>query len=282
MEWLDRLSPRIHIVYSGRMEYPWTEPGRRLYDHELVYVSHGACRILIDDQALVCETGDFVMIPPDTLHSTHQLSPSLHRHCIHFDWVGSSRPQPPGIGIFHPGRIAPALVHHAPAFIPGGLMHGRAAATSGVDEIFNDLVRRWRSRDPGQQAACRGLLLAVLMLLLTPVETGTRSPRSNLASVVRDRLHQPLSQRQSVQHELEKLGYSYAHLCRLFHKAYGISPLQYLNALRIEQAKRLLNDPGLAVDEVARRSGVSNAQYFSRMFRRYTGKSPSQYRKEAC
>lgn len=282
MEWQDRLSPRIHIVFSGRNEAPWTEPGRRLYDHELVFVSHGACRIIVRDRSVLCESGHFVIVPPDTLHSTHQISPSLHRYCIHFDWTGSSRPPPPGIGVFHPGRMDPALVHKAPAFIPGSLMHGKTSPLSGVRDLLDDLVRCWRSGDAGQRAACRGLLLSVLLLLLTPAETAHRSLRPSLASVVRDRLHQPLSQRQSVQHELEKLGYSYAHLARLFHQAYGISPLQYLNALRIEQAKRLLVNPELSVEAVARQAGVNNPQYFARMFRRYTGKSPSQYRQETC
>ena len=81
----------------------------------------------------------------------------------------------------------------------------------------------------------------------------------------------------SVQRELEKLGYCYAHLCRAFRRAYGLAPLQYVNALRIERAKFLIHDTRLPLAAVARRVGFSSPAYFCRQFRQQVGQSPSAY-----
>lgn len=63
-----------------------------------------------------------------------------------------------------------------------------------------------------------------------------------------------------------------------FHEYTGQSPSQYRLNLRIEQAKRLLRSAeSVTVSDVALDVGIEDANYFSRLFRRKTGKSPSEY-----
>lgn len=266
------------MVFNGLTKSTWMEPARRLYDHELVVVTHGACTITVDGRALHCRRGNFIIIPPDTLHATVQESPSLYRYCIHFDWAGSDQPMPAGVAVFCPSSIKREFVHRAPPSVPKELLYGRIASLPQAVELLSAIALKCESRDSGERASCRGLLLSLLLMLLTPTSGQVERPQQSLASKIRTLLHHPLPQRYSVQKSLESLGYSYAHLCRLFHKTYGISPLQYLNALRIERAKRLLSNQRLSVAEVARKAGINNPHYFARMFRRYTGQSPSAFR----
>ena len=53
----------------------------------------------------------------------------------------------------------------------------------------------------------------------------------------------------------------------------------YLNTVRMEQAKRLLSDPTNRVSEVGQLIGIENTDYFTRRFKQYTGKTPSEYRR---
>ena len=62
----------------------------------------------------------------------------------------------------------------------------------------------------------------------------------------------------------------------LFQKQFGTSPLKYRNSLRIERAKELLNEGGFTVAEVAYASGFENIGYFCRYYRRITGESPGE------
>ncbi|MDE7201429.1 MAG: AraC family transcriptional regulator [Lachnospiraceae bacterium] len=69
------------------------------------------------------------------------------------------------------------------------------------------------------------------------------------------------------------------YFCRLFRKAIGYSPIEYINEYRIKQAKRLLEETQLQVTEVCLECGFNNLGNFLQEFRKHTGTTPLQYRK---
>lgn len=73
-------------------------------------------------------------------------------------------------------------------------------------------------------------------------------------------------------------GMSPNHLLRSFRQLFGCTPLQYLTARRIQLARRLLSDSELPISEVCLAIGFESFGSFSRIFRRYAGCSPSEYR----
>jgi len=64
---------------------------------------------------------------------------------------------------------------------------------------------------------------------------------------------------------------------RLFKKTMKVAPVKYLTMLRIERAKRLLLHDGTPVKEVSAAVGFGDEFYFSRIFRRIVGITPSRY-----
>ena len=64
----------------------------------------------------------------------------------------------------------------------------------------------------------------------------------------------------------------------MFKQQYGINFTAYLMEYRIEEAKKLLQQPDVNVKEVGVRVGYPDSNYFARVFRRITGESPSEYR----
>lgn len=73
-------------------------------------------------------------------------------------------------------------------------------------------------------------------------------------------------------------GVSPQHLCRLFRSAMGCRPMEYLAKRRIQEAKSLLADSALSMEEIAERTGFCDSSYFGRLFRRYEGISPGKFR----
>ncbi|NWC07843.1 helix-turn-helix domain-containing protein [Pseudomonas agarici] len=65
---------------------------------------------------------------------------------------------------------------------------------------------------------------------------------------------------------------------RQFKLEVGYSPYYFLLLLRLEMARQALMDSNLPVDKVARRGGLLDGQQLARMFRKYIGVSPQQYR----
>lgn len=66
---------------------------------------------------------------------------------------------------------------------------------------------------------------------------------------------------------------------RRFAKATGMTPIEYVQTLRLEEAKQILETTALPVDAVANEVGYEDASYFSRLFRKMVGLTPAQYRK---
>jgi transcriptional regulator GlxA family with amidase domain len=66
---------------------------------------------------------------------------------------------------------------------------------------------------------------------------------------------------------------------RRFRAATGYSPLAYLQALRVEEAKQMLETGAMVVDAIGRAVGYENAASFRRLFRRLTGMPPGDYRR---
>ena len=66
---------------------------------------------------------------------------------------------------------------------------------------------------------------------------------------------------------------------RRFKQATGMALIHYVQNLRIEEAKRLLENERTAVDEISARVGYEDASFFRRLFRRRTGIAPREYRR---
>lgn len=65
---------------------------------------------------------------------------------------------------------------------------------------------------------------------------------------------------------------------RQFSAAYGQSPVQYRNRLRVRRARSLLADGNCTVSEAAYASGFENLGYFTRCYRKFTGENPRETR----
>ncbi len=69
------------------------------------------------------------------------------------------------------------------------------------------------------------------------------------------------------------------YFCRLFKQATNLSPVEYINRVRIFKAEQLLLSTDATVTDIAFKVGFSQASYFNRIFHRYRGMTPSEYRK---
>ena len=67
--------------------------------------------------------------------------------------------------------------------------------------------------------------------------------------------------------------------CRSFKKHFDIAPAEYLMRLRMDYASYLLDDVNLSIGQIGAMVGYDNVYYFSKMFKKYYGKSPSKMRK---
>lgn len=90
-----------------------------------------------------------------------------------------------------------------------------------------------------------------------------------------------IERRISLQDILDYVGYSSTHFSTLFKRQVGDSPLAYFNRLKIEQACHMLQTTNLHINQICYKVGIEDSLYFSRLFSKMMGMSPSDYR-ERC
>lgn len=108
----------------------------------------------------------------------------------------------------------------------------------------------------------------------TPETAGCKDPIKEIARIINGRYDEPLALA-----EIARLiGYSPQHIGRLFRKRYGISPHQYLERIRMQQALNQLHEhPELQIHEISERVGLETS-YFIRLFKKTFKITPKQYR----
>lgn len=123
-------------------------------------------------------------------------------------------------------------------------------------------------------------------LLLPPVAVVTRRSTDavaatdpNLAAALK-LIHEHVATGITVKQILQEVPVSRVQLFRLFRKIVGRSPMEEIQRLRCEHAKRLLATTKLPMYELAERCGFRNPIHMARVFRSITGTTPRDYRKK--
>ncbi|MCR4588930.1 MAG: response regulator [Lachnospiraceae bacterium] len=102
--------------------------------------------------------------------------------------------------------------------------------------------------------------------------------RNSRADAVRNYIELHYAEDLSVRVMAEHFCYSEVYFCKLFKQHFGESFVSYLTHYRIREAQRLLADESVNIKDVGRTVGYEDSNYFTKVFRRIVGMSPSEYR----
>ncbi len=99
-----------------------------------------------------------------------------------------------------------------------------------------------------------------------------------VAGLVIEYLKSHVRERVCIEDVCKSLHYNKSYLFKQFKKATGQGVMAYFIGLKISEAKKLLRGTSHSVTEISDLLAFDNANYFSKTFKRFTGKTPSQYR----
>lgn len=162
--------------------------------------------------------------------------------------------------------------------------------TNRIESLFRELISLIKSRPPAYEAKSSTALSGILAELFA-----SRSHRGDLVNLVGRKAVLSDSVRKGIDYMVRfysnpslglkaichSAGMSMHHFGRVFHREVSMTPIQYLNRYRVEQAKRLLIHSEKTIDDIARLVGTSNQNYFAYLFRKGTGVSPRAFRARA-
>lgn len=158
-------------------------------------------------------------------------------------------------------------------------LHLPADQMQRVCTLLEEMEQEYQASTPGFQTAL--LCNFALLLLLLSRSHSQRLPAGGTwqAAAAAAKMERDYAAPISMQDLAQSVYLSQRHFRRLFEKAYGISPSEYLLNLRLNAACRLLLCENLTVTDTAMACGFSDGNYFSRVFHRKYGMSPTAYRR---
>lgn len=151
---------------------------------------------------------------------------------------------------------------------------------AGIRSAFQRIYEEWQAQKCGYQYRSLAILYDLLADLHVQLENAMTHSRE--FDLIKDAVQYMESRYTDSSLTIEQCAarssISTVYFRRVFRSVYGVSPLKYLNSLRMEYAKRLLASDYYRVYEVADMAGFSDVKYFSTVFKKETGSTPSEYK----
>ncbi len=171
-------------------------------------------------------------------------------------------------------------VEKDPIFVKDGNMYTSAGISTGMD-----LALAMVEEDFGRDVSVMVARLLVLYLKrpgnqsqfsnVLRHQTVDHEPIQKIQNWIMDHLNEELT----VERLAEKASMSPRNFARVFLKETGITPAKYVEKVRLETARRRLEETRLTLDEISNECGIGNADGLRRLFLRHMRTTPSDYRK---
>lgn len=230
--------------------------------HVLIYVLEGVIHVTEDGHDYAVGPGEMLFLKSGFRHfGKRQIPRGTRWYYVHF-----ALPQPEEDAEIE--EISQLSLPKQLSGLTGGALEAELAA----------FVERCRSRDE----TARWYLNQQLYVLLSHIAHYEQQPKAapglaeRIARHLSRHIHEPFSAE-----ELEKVFFlSYKHMAAVFKKSRSQTMQSYHHRLRMEEGARLLQETLLPVGEISEKLGFADQLYFSRCFHRFTGLSPTAYRRK--
>lgn len=229
---------------------------------EIYRLTAGGCDSFVDDKLYNMRPGDVVIIPPGIIHGTHYTTEKHGRTLINF----TSHYLPKEVG---------ALLKKAPCFY-------RCEETrEETDRIFSKIEKEYYEGDSFSDEAICALLAELVIMMVRHSQNGTEiiaqdSLIENAVTYIQENYKNQIA----LSDIAASCYVSKVHLSRKFKDKTGIGVNEYVTLYRLKKAKELLlTRDRLSICEIAFDCGFNDSNYFSWLFKKKYGVTPTQYRK---
>ncbi|SHO48385.1 AraC family transcriptional regulator [Anaerocolumna xylanovorans] len=261
----------LHIHYCNSRKFK--EPGqfnakmaRTLNHHELIFICNGKGSFKIRNKQYSIKKGMLLIISPDVPYSI-ELDSTVPAGVltIHFSFAGIT---------FNDGKWNVNDNMQAPL----GQPVQEIKEYYHIEEQFQKLVDCWNEKLPGYEFSARTMFQQLIIEIMQSRNKQSQSYGTSLkVEKIIQYMHQNINARITLP-ELSKLVHmTPAYMSRTFKDTTGYTIIEYFNKLKIDKSKELLIEGNKKVKEVAQELGFADEFYFSRMFKKSEGITPSQF-----
>lgn len=277
------LAPSVHWAQFHRLKTGGYKI-RRIYDFELLYLIEGSGVAQYADRHYRLTAGDLLILPAGVPHKVDVTEKEGAAFIgIHFDFFDELEIKADEDIIVNEQSVQPELFCQEPVLQPFQPLSSQPVRIppQAVVPLMEQVTQEFTRRAPGYELACRSLLLLILTLLWRDQSDAKRTIHPKYGDI----MLQLASKIEAAPgedwsgHRLAALtNLQEDYVSKLFKAAVGLPPNKYIQSVRHREAKRLLRETDATVETVGLSLGYRDLHYFSRIFHKWEGISPREYR----
>ena len=227
---------------------------------EIYYLTKGTCQYFIDDRIYTLEAGDVIVIPNDVIHKVIYDQPAHSRILINFERSYIQKSLQPLLSTMTYIARVPRL-------------------QKVLENIFQKIKGEYEHPDAFSKE-CIKCYVAELLLTLARAQNGKTKisfESNNFVEQAISYVQQNYMNKLTLAEVARVCAVSMEHLSRTFKKKTGAGFSEYLTLYRLKCAEEMLfYYPDLSISEIAYKCGFNDGNYFSVVYKRWYGVSPSK------
>jgi len=240
---------------------------------ELLLFRKGEVHVQCDKNSFIAKKETLAVVNCNDIHTYVSLSDEILYDCIIID-----------MSLLGSGLLDDAQIKYiAPIFRNTILFKNNIHGDTKINKCMENIIKEYEQKDFGYELAIKSNVFELFTLLLrnhvnkvlTPLECDQRIRTLDRFKSVFEYIDKNFTQKISIEEISQIARLSPYYFCRLFKETTGKSFVDYTNSLRIEKAAELLKNSTLNITETALSCGFDDINYFSKLFRKYKGVSPS-------
>jgi len=256
-----------HIGYFPKAAFHYRERRKGCEDNILIYCLQGKGYFLVDNKRFEVRSNQFILVPATDKYMRYWADNNdpWTIYWVHFT----------GDNIADFNRSLNLGVTRGPANIP---FNEKAIAI--WHNIYQSLEMGYSIENITSSCFCLYHIIATFLMS----ERHMQSDKGNEGDIITKTINHmrgALNEKLSVEDMACKHNLSVSHFSNLFRKATGMPPIDYFIHLKMQKACQLLYANDQKIKTVAAHLGYEDPYYFSRIFKKYIGSSPEQYRTSA-
>ena len=272
-------SSLLHLQEVGSLSAirPHTSKREKLQSYLCFMVEDGEGELVYEGKKYELRSGDVVFIDCRKAYS-HSTGMNPNAGLWSLRWCHFYGPSMPAIYAKYCERGGLPVIRGADVSVD----LARGADVSQYAAILTDIYTLASSSDYIRDMRINGKLNDLLTLLMESSwhrEAHTNAPKKMEISRVKSFLDEHYEEKLSLESVASHFFIDKHYLARLFKEQYGVTLVTYLQQVRITHAKRMLRFTDKSIEEIGLECGIGELNYFSRVFKKLEGVSPSEFRR---
>ena len=278
-------SSLLHLQEVGSLTAikPHTSKREKLQSYLCFMVEDGEGELVYEGKKYELRRGDVVFIDCRKAYS-HSTGLNPNTELWSLRWCHFYGPSMPAIYAKYCERGGLPVIRGSDVSVDmaRGDDMARGADMGQYSTIISDIYTLASSSDYIRDMRINGKLNDLLTLLMESSwrqGNSTNAPKKMDISSVKSFLDEHYKEKLSLESVASHFFIDKHYLARLFKEQYGVTLVTYLQQVRITHAKRMLRFTDKSIEEIGLECGIGELNYFSRVFKKLEGVSPSEFRR---